>query len=93
MREDLVIHAESLARFEREHGLFRRVAPSVAQGYDWEGFYGALILRIFRHGLPETQADLVAEMQEWFIANSANGDAPDGPRILNSYNRSSVKYL
>lgn len=81
MRDDLMILADALAHFEEEHGLFRRVAASVTGGYDWEGFYGALILRIFRNGLPETQAELVSEMQAWFVANSATGDAPDESTI------------
>lgn len=81
MRDDLMILADALARFEEEHGLFRRVGTSTAKGYDWDGFYGAMILRIFRSGLPEKQADLVGEMQEWFIATSIDGDAPDESTI------------
>jgi len=81
MRDDLMILADALARFEEEHGVFRRVGTSTAKGYDWDGFYGAMILRIFRSGLPEKQADLVGEMQEWFIAVSTDGDAPDESTI------------
>lgn len=40
-----------------------------------------MVLRLFRSGLPETQADLIGEMQEWFVANSAKGDAPDESTI------------
>lgn len=80
-RDDLMILADALARFEEEHGLFRRVGTSTAKGYDWDGFYGAMILRVFRAGLPEKQADLVGEMQDWFIASSADGDAPDESTI------------
>lgn len=81
MRDDLLILADALARFEEEHGVFRRVGTSAGKGYDWDGFYGAMILRIFRNGLPQKQADLVAEMQDWFIASSADGDAPDESTI------------
>ncbi len=77
MRDDLVLSAASVARFEEEHGVFRRVNPNAGKGHDWEGFYGALILRLFQHGLPEKQGDLVGEMLDWFIANSTDGDAPD----------------
>ena len=80
-RDDLVIRADVLARFEEEHGIFRRVSVSTNRGHEWDAFYGALILRIFRAGLPEKQADLVGEMQEWFIANSADGDAPEESTI------------
>jgi len=76
-RDDLLIQAGTLARFEEEHGVFRRVNSNPAKSYDWEGFYGALILRLFQRGLPEKQADLVGEMLDWFIANSTDGDAPD----------------
>lgn len=80
-REDLMLLADALARFEEEHGIFRRVAVSNTRGYDWEGFYAAMMLRIFRSGLPEKQTDLVGEMQDWFIANSTDGDTPDESTI------------
>lgn len=76
-RDDLLIQAGTLARFEEEHGVFRRVNSNPTKSYDWEGFYGALILRLFQRGLPEKQGDLVGEMLDWFIANSTDGDAPD----------------
>lgn len=76
-RDDLLIQAGTLARFEEKHGVFRRVNSNPSKGHDWEGFYGALILRIFQNGLPEKQGDLVGEMLDWFIANSTDGDAPD----------------
>lgn len=81
MRDDLMILGDALAHFEEEHGLFRRVASSGTGGYDWEGFYGAMISRIFHNGLPERQSDLVGEMQAWFVANSAKGDAPEESTI------------
>ncbi|WP_164555153.1 hypothetical protein [Paracoccus haematequi] len=81
MRDDLLILADALARFEEAHGVFRRVGTSAGKSNDWGGFYGTMILRIFRSGLPEKQADLVGEMQEWFIASSADGDAPDESMI------------
>ena len=80
-RDDLLLLADVLARFEEEHGVFRRIGAGTAGGYDWEGFYGAMILRIFQRGLPEKQADLVGEMQDWFIATSINGNAPDESTI------------
>lgn len=80
-RDDLVLSAACVARFEEEHGVFRRVNPNASKGHDWEGFYGALILRLFRGGLPEKQADLVGEMQDWFIATSEDGDAPEESTI------------
>lgn len=45
--------------------------------YDWDGMYVAMLKRVNDQGLPETQAEWVGEVQEWFIANSEAGDAPD----------------
>ena len=50
-RDDLLIQAGTLARFEEEHGVFRRVNSNPTKSYDWEGFYGALILRLFQRGI------------------------------------------
>lgn len=80
-RADLMIMGDALARFEDLHGIFRRPSTDSSKGYDWEGFYAVLMLRIFRSGLPEKQADLIGEMQDWFIANSTDGDAPDESTI------------
>ncbi|MDO5758526.1 MAG: hypothetical protein Q4P24_13720 [Rhodobacterales bacterium] len=63
-RADLMILADMLARFEEEHGIFRRAGAGPSRGYDWDGFYGAMMVRIYEKGLPEKQADLVGEMQE-----------------------------
>lgn len=80
-RADLMITADAVARFEDQHGIFRRPSTDSSKGYDWHGFYGAMILRIFRNGLPEKQGDLIGEMQDWFIATSTDGDAPDESTI------------
>jgi len=37
--------------------------------------------RIYDRGLPATQTALIIEMQEWFIANSTHGSAPDESTI------------
>lgn len=36
-----------------------------------------LALQIHRRAVPETQGDLVAEMQQWFIDRSPKAEAPD----------------
>ena len=80
---DMMIRAEEVHAFEDEHEMGRRVAagPGASTSYDWEGMNIALILRIFDHGLPDTQADLVAEMQEWFSDRSAGKKMPDSRSI------------
>jgi hypothetical protein len=45
--------------------------------YDWEGMMLALIKRVYDHGLPATQAELVAEMQSWFAERSDGKGIPD----------------
>jgi hypothetical protein len=80
---DMVIRAEEVHAFEDENEMGRRVAagPGASTSYDWEGMNIALILRIFDHGLPDTQADLVAEMQEWFADQSGGKKMPDSRSI------------
>ena len=80
---DMMIRAEEVHAFEDEHEMGRRVAtgPGASTSYDWEGMNIALILRIFDHGMPDTQADLVAEMQEWFSDRSEGKKMPDSRSI------------
>jgi hypothetical protein len=80
---DMVIMAEEVHAFEDENDMIRRVAagPGVSTSHDWEGMNIALIVRIFDHGLPDTQADLVAEMQEWFADRSDGKKMPDSRSI------------
>ncbi|MCA3447569.1 MAG: hypothetical protein INF93_12755 [Rhodobacter sp.] len=80
---DMVIMAEEVHAFEDENDMIRRVAagPGVSTSYDWEGMNIALIVRIFDHGLPDTQTDLVAEMQEWFADRSDGKKMPDSRSI------------
>lgn len=65
---DMLILADEVHAFEEENDMVRRVAagPGASKSYDWEGMTVALMLRIHDHGLPATQAELVAEMQDWF---------------------------
>lgn len=79
---DVMITAIELERFEEEHSLTRRTAPGgSASKWDWDGFYTALIRRIHNDGLPDTQRELVSEMQTWFERRSETGDAPDESTI------------
>lgn len=80
---DIMITASEIERFEATHGISRRanVGPGAPSRYDWDGFYIALLKRVFTHGLPPRQKDLIDEMQEWFIQTSDNGDAPDESTI------------
>lgn len=77
---DMLILAEEVHAFEEENDMVRRVTagPGASKSYDWEGMTVALMLRIHDHGLPATQAELVAEMQDWF------GDQTDGKKMPDS---------
>lgn len=80
---DIMITASEIERFEAAHGISRRanVGPGAPSRYNWDGFYIALMKRLFTEGLPPRQKDLIDEMQEWFIQTSDNGDAPDESTI------------
>ena len=80
---DLQITGLEVLRFEEEHDLLRRVgggAGSVSP-YDWDGMYMTIILRVHEKGLPATQSDLVAELQDWFGEVAQNGEVPDESTI------------
>ncbi|PTV93649.1 hypothetical protein C8J27_11314 [Rhodobacter aestuarii] len=76
---DMMILAEEVHAFEEENDMVRRVTTTAgaSTNYDWEGMTVALILRIHDRGLPATQAELVAEMQDWFADRSDGKKMPD----------------
>ena len=80
---DIMITVDEIDRFELIHDINRArgAGPGAPGKYDWEGFYVAVVKRVHDHGLPITQTALIVEMQEWFIANSEHGAAPDESTI------------
>ena len=80
---DMLILAEEVHGFEDENDMVRRVAtgPGVTSPYDWDGMNVALIQRIHNRGLPATQSELVAEMQDWFSDRSEGKKMPDSRSI------------
>ena len=80
---DILITAREIDRFEDAHGFGRTrgAGPGAPGRYDWDGFYVAVMKRLHERGFPARQSDLIAEMQEWFIAHSADGVAPDESTI------------
>lgn len=82
-RQDVLIRAAHLERFEEAHGMVNR--PAYRSGrpiaWDWEAFWIAVLRRIHNHGLPPTQRELTLEMQDWFARRSADGSAPDESTI------------
>jgi len=80
---DLLVPGQDVQRYEDERGLLRRSASTVgiAPRYDWDAMYAWLFKRINDEGLPESQAALVGEAQEWFVRNSESGKVPDESTI------------
>jgi hypothetical protein len=80
---DLLIGGQDVLRFEDEHDLLRRIGGGTGSlsPYDWEGMYVTLIKRIHEHGIPDTQAELIGELQDWFADVAENGDVPDESTI------------
>ena len=80
---DIMITAREIDRFAEAHGIgrTRNGGPGAPRKYDWDGFYVALFKRHYTDGFPIQMRDLVSGMQEWFIANSAEGEAPDESTI------------
>jgi hypothetical protein len=76
---DLLIMADDVHRFETDCDLLRRPASHIGSTarYDWDGMYISLIRRVHEHGVPETQAEWVGEVQEWFVKKSESGEVPD----------------
>jgi len=76
---DLLIMAEDVHRFEVDFDLLRRPASHIGSmaRYDWDGMYISLIRRLHEHGVPETQAEWVGEVQQWFVEKSESGEVPD----------------
>jgi len=80
---DIMITAREIDRFEEANGIgrTRNAGPGAPGRYVWESFHMALFKRIYTGGFPLRQGDLVVEMQEWFIANSDAGEAPEESTI------------
>ncbi len=78
-----MILADDVHRFEIEHGLVKRMTdPGGAPArYDWEGLYIAQMVRLHDNGLPATQGEWIAEVQDWFAETSPNGEVPDESTI------------
>lgn len=80
---DLLVPGQDVQRYEDERDLLRRSAHSAGSTprYDWDAMYAWLFKRINDYGLPESQAKLVADVQDWFIRNSKSGKVPDDSTI------------
>jgi len=80
---DMQIRADEVFAFEDAHDLGRKSNGGGNSGhpYDWVGMNIALIKRIHNHGLTATQAELIAEMQDWFASQTGGAQIPDSRSI------------
>ena len=89
---DVLVTRSEVQRFERQHGLResgisqgdqparparrRTPGPGAPPRYDWDTFFAAITRRVYAHGLPSTQSELVREMLDWFQTRSVE-QTPD----------------
>ena len=80
---DMMIPAREVHAFEEDNDMVRRVAPGpgATSPYNWDGMMVALIQRIHERGVPETQSELVTDMQDWFADQSDGAKIPDSRTV------------
>ncbi len=80
---DMMIPAQEVHAFEEDNDMVRRVAPGpgATSPYNWDGMMVALIQRIHERGVPETQSELVTDMQDWFADQSDGAKMPDSRTV------------
>ena len=80
---DMMIPADEVHAFEEDNDMVRRVAagPGATSPYNWDGMMVALIQRIHDRGVPETQSELVTDMQDWFADQSDGAKIPDSRTV------------
>ena len=80
---DMMIPAQEVHAFEEDNDMVRRVAPGpgATSPYNWDGMMVALIQRIHERGVPETQTELVTDMQDWFADQSDGAKVPDSRTV------------
>ena len=75
---DLLVRSKQVLKFEDTHDLLRRVSGGTgsASPYDWDGMNKAFLVRIHERGIPATKAELIGDIQDWFVAHSNGDDIP-----------------
>jgi len=76
---DLLVVGKQVHRFEEKNNLLGRISGGTGSisPYDWEGMLQGLALYIHEQGVPASQAELVAAMQDWFVEHGDAADIPD----------------
>lgn len=76
---DLLLMAEDVRKFEDDPDRRHRPGskPGAGTRFDWEGATLMLFCRFNDRGIPSTQTELIAEVQDWFAQNSPTGEIPE----------------
>lgn len=75
-KEDLLITADEVTRFETEHRIFGSAYAGGKEKYDWDSFWRAVVIRVHAKGVPETLKEFVDELEGWFMTRSPTGECP-----------------
>jgi hypothetical protein len=80
---DLFVRSKQVRKFEDKHDLLRRVSGGTGSAslYDWDGMTKAFLIRIHDHGIPASKAEMISDIQDWFVAHS-NGDEIPSERSI-----------
>ncbi|PKQ10699.1 MAG: hypothetical protein CVT70_18095 [Alphaproteobacteria bacterium HGW-Alphaproteobacteria-1] len=75
---DLFVRSKQVMKFEDTHDLLRRVSGGTGSTspYDWDGMTKAFLIRIHDHGIPASKAEMISDIQDWFVTNSNGDDIP-----------------
>jgi hypothetical protein len=80
---DLMFPADAVRSLEEERNHVQRPSHGIGAGprYDWEAMTVWLFKRLNERGFPASQAALIAEVQDWFVAHSTTVDVPEDSTI------------
>lgn len=76
---DLLVTGNHVYKFEEKNNLLGRIRGGTGSvsPYDWVGMLQALTLHVHEEGVPASQGELVAAMQDWFVEHGDAEDLPD----------------
>ena len=80
---DLLVRSKQVLKFEDTHDLLRRISGGTGSTspYDWDSMTKAFLIRIHVRGIPTSKAEMIGDIQDWFVANS-NGDEIPSERSI-----------
>ena len=75
---DLLLRSKQVIKFEDTHDLLRRISGGTGSvsPYNWDSMTKAFLIRIHVRGIPATKAEMIGDIQDWFVANSNGAEIP-----------------